>query len=390
MRLCFIKFSTIVLLSLIAHTATATDSLYARRLVDTLSSPYFQGRGYTNDGMKKAAAFIETEMKSLNLSPINKNFQQHFNYPVNVFDGEMSLSINGVQLIPGKDFIIGNESASTNTKGSLTQADSVTWINAEKRIIIILIDKLTWDVAPNQADYTSFRILKSALKNSPKTFEAKADARLIKSFDAANVIGMVRGTAQPDSFIVFTAHYDHLGAMGKQVYFPGANDNASGTALLLMLAKYYAQHPPKYSVVFMAFGGEEAGLIGSEYFINHPTIGLKKIRFLTNIDLMGNGEEGITVVNATEFPKDFELLQKINTESKLLTTVNSRGKAKNSDHYWFTEKGVPSFFIYTLGKRKSYHDVDDIAATLPLYEMDDLQTLLINFSAALMKQNHLP
>lgn len=377
----------ILILLLFSNTSHATDSLYARRLIDTLSSPFFRGRGYTNDGMKKAASFIEAEMKRLNVSPVGKNFQQHFNYPVNVFDGDMSLSINGLPLTPGKDFIIGNESHSANTNGTLTQADSVTWINPEKRILIILVDKLTWDVEQHQADYTSFRVLKSALKNPPETFEAKAEARLIKAFDAANVTGMIRGTAKPDSLIVFTAHYDHLGGMGKQTYFPGANDNASGTALLLSLAKYYTQYPARYSVVCMAFGGEEAGLVGSEYFVNHPIVDLKKIRFLTNIDLMGNGEEGITVVNASVFPREFNLLQEVNRNNRLLTAVNSRGKAKNSDHYWFTEKGVPSFFIYTLGKRKSYHDVQDIASTLPLFEINDLQTLLVRFSEALISGN---
>ena len=366
--------------------ANASDSLYARRIIDTLSSPYFQGRGYTSDGMKKAATFIEGEMKAIGLIPISKNFQQHFFYPVNVFDGAMSLSINGTALTPGKDFIVGNESHSTNMKGKLQQADSVTWINAQERIVINLVDKLTWDVDQHQADYTSFRILKTALKNLPQNFEAQVEAKFIKSFDAANVAGMVKGTAQPDSFVVFTAHYDHLGGMGTDTYFPGANDNASGTALLLMLARYYAQHPAPYSVVFIAFAGEEAGLLGSEYFVNHPLIYLQKIRFLTNLDLMGNGEEGITVVNATEFPKEYELLKRISANNNLLAIVNPRGKAKNSDHYWFTEKGVPSFFIYTLGKRKDYHDVGDVAATLPLYEMDDLETLLVKFTEAVSKQ----
>ena len=73
---------------------------------------------------------------------------------------------------------------------------------------------------------------------------------------------------------------------------------------------------------------------------------LKKIRFLTNTDLAGTGEEGITVVNATEFPTEFEWMKKINEEQKLLVAVNARGKAANSDHYFFTEKGVPSFFFY--------------------------------------------
>ena len=100
---------------------------------------------------------------------------------------------------------------------------------------------------------------------------------------------------------------------------------------------------------------------------------------------MGNGEEGITVVNATEFPKEFELMQEINTKRNYLTTINSRGKAKNSDHYWFTEKGVPSFFIYTLGKRKSYHDIYDISSTLPLNKINDLKLLLTNFYQILIK-----
>ena len=86
---------------------------------------------------------------------------------------------------------------------------------------------------------------------------------------------------------------------------------------------------------------------------------------MVNLDLTGTGVEGITVVNATEFVNDFAMLKGINEKENLLAAINSRGKAKNSDHYWFTEKGVPSFFIYTLGGIKAYHDVYDISATLP-------------------------
>ncbi len=90
------------------------------------------------------------------------------------------------------------------------------------------------------------------------------------------MIATIKGTAIPDSFLVFSAHYDHLGQMGKDIYFPGANDNASGTSMLLNLAKYYSQNRPKYSVLFIAFGGEEAGLIGSEYYVKNPLVPLSK------------------------------------------------------------------------------------------------------------------
>ena len=375
-----------IALLLLGTQVKANDSIYTRWVIDTLSSPFFWGRGYINDGMKKAASFIEYEFETLKATPFfSGKFQQHFSYPVNTFPGKMALTINDKKLKPGRDFLVGNESKSCKTKGSLSPADSVTWINAGERIIINLVDKLAWSVDGHQADYTSFEVLRSAIAGEPKSFAATSDSKLIKSFDAGNVAAIIKGTSKTDSFLVFTAHYDHLGAMGKEAWFPGANDNASGIGLLLSLAKHYAAHPHRYTILFIAFAGEEAGLIGSKYFVEHSPIDVKKIRFLTNLDLMGNGEEGVTVVNATEFTKDFQLLLKINNDGQYLAAVNSRGKAANSDHHWFTEKGVPSFFIYTLGKRKSYHDVDDIAATLPLYEINDLQSLLIHFYDSILK-----
>ncbi|WP_373564478.1 M28 family peptidase [Sphingobacterium sp. E70] len=76
---------------------------------------------------------------------------------------------------------------------------------------------------------------------------------------------MIKGTSESDSLIVITAHYDHVGAIGKRVVFTGANDNASGTALLLYLTTHYRQYPPKYNTVFLAFSGEESGLLGSTF-----------------------------------------------------------------------------------------------------------------------------
>ena len=86
------------------------------------------------------------------------------------------------------------------------------------------------------------------------------------------MLGYVEGSHFPDSFILFSAHYDHLGHMGKNIFIAGANDNASGTSMLLNLAAHYAkpENKPKYSVMFIAFGAEEAGLIGSKFYVQHP------------------------------------------------------------------------------------------------------------------------
>jgi len=171
--------------------------------------------------------------------------------------------------------------------------------------------------------------------------------------------------------------------MGKEAYFPGASDNASGTAMLLYLANYFAKNPQHYTMVFIAFSGEEAGLLGSSYFVNHPMIPLDHIRFLTNLDIMGDATDGITVVNATEFSKQFDALQRINNSKSYLPQIKSRGKAANSDHYHFTEAGVPSFFIYTNGGKGFYHDVFDNAASLSMTNIDMLAKLLVAFAKEL-------
>ena len=364
--------------------STRQDITYNRQILDTLTSSAFWGRGYTKDGMKKAAEFLAGQFQQLGLKPLdNKSYFQKFSFSVNTFPGKMEVAINGKALIPGVDFIVGAGSRGIKAKGHLVQADSVTFVDKEDRLFVSLEKKLTWDVDQKEQDYTSIQLDKNRFTDPPADIKVNIENRFIDQFNAANVCGMVRGTEKPDSFIFITAHYDHLGGMGSDTYFPGANDNASGDALLLSLAKYYASHPQKYSIGFILFAAEEAGLVGSKYFTDHPIIPLKNIRFLTNTDLAGTGVDGITVVNATLFPKEFALMKKINAENHYLVDIGERGKAANSDHYWFTEKGVPAFFFYTKGGTAAYHDIFDRAATLPLTKQADLMQFLIKFNAGL-------
>ena len=167
--------------------------------------------------------------------------------------------------------------------------------------------------------------------------------------------------------------------MGANTYFPGANDNASGVAMLLDMATYYAQSPPKKSVLLIGFGAEESGLVGSKHFVNNPTVLLEQINFVFNMDLMGTGSEGGMIVNGKVFEKHFEQLVEINNAGKYLPVLKKRGKAANSDHYWFSEKGIPSFFIYLMGGISAYHDVDDISKTLPLTKYEDSFRLIRDF-----------
>ena len=372
-------------MSMYFFNTSAQDISFARKIVDTLSSPYFWGRGYTNDGVKKAADFIVGQFKSYGLEPMdNKSFFQEFSYPVNTFPGKMKVAINGRELVAGKDFIVAPEAHGLKAGGNLEEKDSADFVDMKNRFIVHLADKLTWSVSPKAADYTLIEVDKKSIDKRPAQFNVDIDNKLINSFKASNICAYVKGTDKPDSFIFITAHYDHLGGMGKDTYFPGANDNASGISLLLNLAHYYAANPQPYSIGFICFAGEEAGLKGSKFFTENPLVPLKNIRFLINTDLAGTGDEGITVVNATEFPKEFAMMNAVNDEEKLLVKINSRGKAANSDHYFFTEKGVPAFFFYTMGGIKAYHDVFDKAETLPLNEHEDLFKLVIKFNDKLM------
>jgi aminopeptidase YwaD len=374
------------LLLFICKQSFSQDLSFARKTVDTLTSPTFWGRGYTNDGMAKAADYIAKQFESYGLTPVDgRAFYQPFTYPVNTFPGRMEVFINHKKLVPGVDFIVSPDSRGVHAIDKLVQKDSTHFINANYRIVVSLENKLTWSVASAAADRTMIQLNRKVAGDIPFTIQADIENKEERNFKTSNVCGWVKGTVSPDSIIVISAHYDHLGGMGANTYFPGANDNASGTALMLDLAKYYAAHPAPYTIAFIAFAGEEAGLLGSKYFVQNPLFPLKNIRFLLNLDLEGTGDEGVTVVNATEFPKQFAALNAVNDSARYLTKINARGKAANSDHYWFTEKGVPAFFLYTLGGIKAYHDVFDKAETLPLNEYEDVFKLITAFNEKLMK-----
>ena len=381
------KQITFILFFFLFATSYSQDTTYARQVIKKLCSKELLGRGYVNDGVNKAAAYISKELKKIGLSKFGKSYSQNYSFPVNTFPGAMSVVLDGRTLTAGKHYLIYPSAKTTKAGFQLFKTDSVTYeANDGRRPVPLKINlkkKLTYTVATELSDNTTIELLKDSFPNELKNLDVIFENKFIPNFKCQNLCGFIKGTQQPDSFIVFTAHYDHLGAMGKDAYFPGANDNASGVSVLLNLAKYYKLHPAKYSVAFIFFSGEEAGLLGSKYYSEHPIFSLSKIKFLTNLDLLGTGDDGIMVVNATVFKEQFEKLNQINIEKSYLKQIKQRGKAANSDHYWFSEKGVPSFFIYTMGGIQAYHDIYDIEKTLPLSKYLEVCKLLIEFNAKL-------
>lgn len=392
---------------------------YAKSIIDTLTSATFEGRGAVNNGEQKAADLILKEYKKNGLSKIGTSFFQPFSYPINTFPDIVDVKIDNKNLVAGIDYLVLPESCKMEgefqliwysesnipTKKELKKLANRRFFENKFVVVndlndttkkeefetlklntigasgIVLLEetKLTHHLSTTVSDFVTLRVMRSSLNSFAKTIEVKIDQQFQSNYTSQNVIGKITGTTYPDSILVFSAHYDHLGKMGKDVYFPGANDNASGVAMLLNLAEHYSKNVPKKTIVFMAFGAEESGILGSKYFTENPLFPLKQINFLINLDLLGTGEDGIQVVNGSEYQPYFDKLVKINNQKNLLKEIKIRGKAANSDHYWFSEKGVPAFFIYTLGGITAYHDVYDVSKTLPLTEFEDCFRLIKDF-----------
>lgn len=424
-----LKFSrkiirSLILIALFLPVAIHSQDIgYARQILEDLCSPEMHGRGYVHEGDRIAARYISDQFAKLNLKQFDRDYFQEYFVDVNTFPDKMTVEINQQKLIAGEDFLV--KSCSPTLKGKFKaiylepselddkekladlffrsnkalvideslfsdeiHAEIVTEIiemvkYAEDVTIPCLIQikdsKLTWSGATDQCQTPIIEIRKEKISSRIKKIELDIEAKQLNKYQTQNVIGYHVGTVYPDSFFIISAHYDHLGRMGSETYFPGANDDASGVALMLDLARHYESHPPPYSVAFMAFGAEEIGILGSEYYTSNPYFDLDRIKFMVNVDIVGTGDEGITVVNGAVFTEAFATLKEINEQQELLVKVKKRGRARNSDHYHFTEQGVPAFFIYTMGGIKAYHDIYDRPETLPLTEYEDVFTLITEF-----------
>ena len=362
--------------------AQSQDSLYAREVVKYLTSKECFGRGYVGDGLKKAEQYIIGEIKKNKALPLfSDGFTQTFYQDVNTFPSQCKVAINSQELRPGLDYILNPSSSKAKGTFSLTKVDSTHYISVsqEANISLVIKKKLTYSVSHQAKQFCEIELLKDVQADEIKSIQLDVKNKFIKHFKSNNIVCYIKGSSTKDTFIVFSAHYDHLGGMGKQTYFPGANDNASGVSVVLNLIKYYTIHQPKYNIAFIFFAGEEAGLIGSKFFVESKIFDLKKIKFLINLDLLGTGDDGIMIVNGAIHNKEFEMLNQINNQQHLVKQIKKRGKAANSDHYWFSEAGVPCFFIYTMGGITAYHDVFDIEKTLPLTDYKDILNLITTF-----------
>lgn len=224
---------------------------------------------------------------------------------------------------------------------------------------------------------------------TPNSFALKGKAKITaktKRFEdskAANVIGFIEGVDPElkDEVVIVGAHLDGVGSPGKLL--PGALDNASGVVNIMAAAKALAQSEikPKRAIMFILFGGEECGLLGSTYYVNHPKVKKEHVICMINLDMVGNGT-GLALWGGESFPEIsnhfIDANEKYIHRSMRTSETRPVTTRPRTDGAVFTMNGYKSFAVGTTNRVKPvyyHHPLDNVDALTPEI-MEDAAKLL--------------
>ncbi len=227
--------------------------------------------------------------------------------------------------------------------------------------------------------------------------ELKREQREIR-----NVVAYIPGQGEgKDEYIVVGAHYDHLGRgeagsmsmNSRNQIHNGADDNASGTVAMLQMARHFAKSKPARSIIFIAFTGEERGLLGSAHFVNNPPVPLDRIVAMLNLDMVGRLKGDALEVGGTGTASEFDAMVKavdVKTPLKLkpaASRVGGRGGLGPSDHASFAAKKIPVIFLWT-GNHIDYHRPTDDADKINFVGMAQIVDAAERLVEALLTMPH--
>jgi len=200
------------------------------------------------------------------------------------------------------------------------------------------------------------------------------------SFIGRNVGALLPGTDPQlkDEWIVLSAHFDHLGREGTR-YFPGADDNASGVAMLLEVAEHFAlgKDKPRRTILFVAFDQEETGLLGSRHFAVHPPLDIKKLKAFLTADMLGRSmadvmDEYVFALGSENSPRLRNLLEEVRpAEAVRVGRIGADLIGTRSDYGPFRDRRVPYLFFST-GQHADYHRPTDLPDRLDYVKLRDV------------------
>ncbi|HOC23894.1 MAG TPA: M20/M25/M40 family metallo-hydrolase [bacterium] len=202
-----------------------------------------------------------------------------------------------------------------------------------------------------------------------RTLQLQVRVRRIEPGRGENVVALLPGSDPllREEYLVIGGHMDHCGVGRDGHIYAGADDNASGTAVVMELARLFAARPerPKRSLLFIAFGGEEQGLRGSRYFAHNPPVPARQIAAMINFDMEGSGDGGARLGGRNYFPGLVRSMIGSWSDSVLAKTGFGRGwGGSGSDHFHFIEQGISAFYFSSSGSHPFYHQFEDQPCTL--------------------------
>ena len=388
----------LLLLAAVTMQLGAQDLAHYKKIVKELSSAKYQGRGYAEDGANKAGKYLAKEFAKAGVDEV---ICQPFTLNINTFPGKMEVSVDGKKLIPGVDFTLREFNPGLKGEFKIYYIDTLNYNpdkifadleSPEYKGAFVVCDFMftykhskdfrkiaskaecscsgmlyTWEEPLKFYKAYGEKVrekpilwVKPSFPKDAKTIKVDMENKFLENYECFNVIGKVEGKSH-DSCYVFTAHYDHLGKLGKKTYYPGAHDNASGTATIVTLAAHYAKNQPEYDMYFIAFSGEDSNLHGSEWYVEHPLAPLSQIKYLINLDMIADNNPLQYCEVSKEGMRGFATFEQVNSEKGYFKAMDRHEIDGNSDHWPFALKNVPCIFLMNEGgdAYKYYHTVYD-------------------------------
>jgi hypothetical protein len=419
-----------------ANSITVAD---LKKHLSIIAGREMEGRETATEGERKAAAYIEGEFKRIGLQPGNNgSYQMLFPlYQDSLLNA--TLEVNGQRFQLDKDFKVSlnniharhafseavfiGQNVPVNTIDPLALSGKLIIVVGESRmlrlgrrssqLLSIIKDASPAAILYINLEYTTtnpmllspfkksilpqqFTISENVARaiagssyadattsTSPKVLPANVLLEMQKTtfnLQSRNVMGILPGTDLKDEYLFITAHYDHLGKRDTVIYY-GADDDGSGTVGVIELAEAFAKAKaagkgPRRSIVFMTVSGEEKGLLGSEYYGDHPIFPLNKTTADLNIDMIGRSDPDrkagdsanyIYVVGDDKISSDLKIISESQNKKYTKLELDYKFNDPNdpeqiyyrSDHYNFAKHGVPIIFYYDGMLRPDYHRPTD-------------------------------
>jgi hypothetical protein len=290
-------------------------------------------------------------------------------------------------LAENRRMLLGPTVELSNTLNNVIQTPNVVYISTT--LAKDIIGKNETAIKDIRSQISQNKCYKPLALNTKLNFDLQKKQVLI---EGNNIAAFIEGSTKKDEVIVISAHYDHIGKKGDVLY-PGADDNGSGTTTLLELAQTFSLAKdsglsPQRSVILLWMTGEEKGLLGSQYYVEHPLVPIKNTVADINIDMVGRMdkkylddkiEDYVYVIGSDRLSSD---LHKINeqvnnkyTQFIMDYTYNDENDPNRyyyrSDHYNFAKKGIPAIFFFT-GVHEDYHQPGDTPDKIGYSKMEKI------------------